>query len=111
LLGQAGNPVQTTRAVLASGYLSGRLRHNRRRRCDLDADADISPEQRQLAGVLDAARGAHYRLAVPALGPETPSTERFFAEQRLAHGLARPHGRPPSRSPASRISLFAPRRA
>jgi len=111
LLADAGNPVQASRGALASSYLSGGLRHHRHSPGDLDADPDVSAEQRRLAGTLSAARGPHYRFDVPDLGPETPGTEQFFARQRLDHGLARRNGRPAARPLPSRISLFAPRRA
>ena len=105
-LADAGNPVDPTRAILATGYLDNRLRHAMRSLHDLDADRDATDDQRQLATHLMTLCGAHARFGVPALGRESPTTERFFAAQRAAHGLGRP-GRHSGAAPSAPMNLFA----
>ncbi len=51
---------------------------------DLDADPAVSTEQRRLFAVLESVRGAHAGFAVPALPPETASTELLLAHRRQA---------------------------
>lgn len=58
------------------------LRHTRFRRDDVVADPMVSSAQRELLDAVDALRGPHAELSVPALSPETPTTEALLGERR-----------------------------
>jgi GT2 family glycosyltransferase len=107
-LADAGNPVELTTALLAANYVRTDPRRVSRNRRTLDSDPDVSAEQRRLAVLLETVVGAHHRFpAAPEIGPETPTTELFFAEQRAAHRLGNQPVNRLARQPSA-ISLFAP---
>lgn len=107
-LTQAGYPLRPTKALLACGYVTQRLRHAPAMPAER-VQGETSTEQQQLAAALDRLVGAHPRFTAPELGQETPATGTFFAQQRHLHQLGPPPHAPARGRPA--IPLFAAARS
>jgi hypothetical protein len=73
---------QDDRAVLQ--FIDTDLRHNEFTEADLSSDADVSVPQRELFAALQASSGHEREFFVPALPPETPTTEALLSERRNA---------------------------